>query len=202
ESTTTTGIFLFAVSNALTNAVLSTGATTSASTPRVCMSLMIEIWRLISFSSGGPSHLISTPSSFPALSAPAFTDFQNTWLVPLGTTPIVLLEDPLPLLSHPCASARTAQQITTKKRFIIFAISASVKTFGPRCNTGSRPRQVNHPRVKRPAPRTFESAPPRHSDRISPPDRSAKKPPDCGPMPESNASPHWSHSRCPGADVR
>src|SRR5207248_6872295 len=119
ESTTTTGIFLFAVSNALTNAVLSTGATTSASTPRVCMSLMIEICRLISFSSGGPSHLISTPSSFPALSAPALTDFQNTWLVPLGTTPIVLVDDPVPLLSHPCADASTAQQASSKNRLIM-----------------------------------------------------------------------------------
>src|SRR5689334_5323212 len=57
------------------------------------MSLTIRFCVAISFSSGGPSHLMLTPSSLPARSAPALTDFQNTWVVPLGTTPIVLPDD-------------------------------------------------------------------------------------------------------------
>src|SRR3954470_13788737 len=110
ESKTTTGIFLRAFSIDVVSAVLSTGATTSAFTPRLIMSPMMRSCVLISFSSGGPSHLIATPSSLPARSAPALTDFQKTWVVPLGTTPIVTPPDDDPLLSHAIAQSSSVAQ--------------------------------------------------------------------------------------------
>jgi hypothetical protein len=54
--------------------------------------------------------LIATPNSLPARSAPALTDFQKTWVVPLGTTPIVTPPDEDPLLSHAIVESSSVAQ--------------------------------------------------------------------------------------------
>ena len=48
---------------------------------------------LLSFSRSGPRQTTSNPpTSWRAFSAPAWTDFQNSWLVPLGITAILGVE--------------------------------------------------------------------------------------------------------------
>src|SRR5262245_39584282 len=53
-----------------------------------------SIWPLRSSSLSGPFHTISTPISREALTAPAWTAFQNSCVVPLGITAILIA--PLP----------------------------------------------------------------------------------------------------------
>ena len=69
--------------------VLSSGARTMPSTPREIMSSMTEICWPRSSSTCGPFQTISTLRSPAAFSAPAWMDFQYSWVVPIGMTATV-----------------------------------------------------------------------------------------------------------------
>ena len=109
----TTGMFLlWAAATGAFSATSSSGARqipdtfvlTNSSTRRICAS------RSSSFS--GPCHLISTPNSFAAFSAPACTDFQNACVVPLGMTAMVVA----PLPEGACCVEQPAQQMSAMRK--------------------------------------------------------------------------------------
>ena len=83
----TTGIFSRMASwTGRMSARSSSGARTMPSTPRLMKSSTTVICWARSSSFCGPFQMISTPSSRAARTAPAWIDFQNSWVVPLGMT--------------------------------------------------------------------------------------------------------------------
>ena len=76
-------------------------AETKSSTTLICSSR--------SSSRSGPFQMMSTLSSFPALIAPAWTDFQNSCVVPLGMTAICGLPE------SPASSDRKRRAICSRQ---------------------------------------------------------------------------------------
>src|SRR5512142_3364304 len=74
----------------------STGERTMASIPAPARVSTIWICSFRSSSLRGPFQTISTPISFAAARAPAWTDFQNSWVVPIGMTAILRRRPPGP----------------------------------------------------------------------------------------------------------
>ena len=117
---------------------LEEGATTIPDTPVLSMSSTTAICEAESSSLSGPFQMISQPISCAALLAPAWIDFQNSCVVPLGMTAMVLVppeaagapDDPdacveaVPpegveeLLSQP-ASTATSEHTTSSARCFI-----------------------------------------------------------------------------------
>ena len=84
---------------------LSSGARTMPSTFLTMKSCMTLIWPSRSSSSNGPFQRISMlPSSFAAFSAPAWTDFQNSCVVPFGITANANFLSDVP--TTPCPAGR------------------------------------------------------------------------------------------------
>ena len=83
----------------------SSGERTRASTPAPASVSTIWICSLRSSSLSGPFQMISTPSSRAAVRAPAWTDFQNSWVVPMGMTAIL---NRRPAAGRPSPGARQA----------------------------------------------------------------------------------------------
>ncbi len=92
----------------------SMGERTSASTPASARVSKTCICSLRSSSLSGPFQTISAPSSRPAASAPAWTAFQNSWVVPIGMTAIRGRFPPGPLSGPDRRQAGKARKARTK----------------------------------------------------------------------------------------
>jgi hypothetical protein len=140
ESKITTGTFAPTASFTAGARPLSlSGASTMPETPCATKLWTTSICCLRSSSLSGPFHTISTPISFDALTAPAWTAFQNSCVVPLGTTAILrgLPPPPAPDFSPPQAATRVqAAASETKFLRVSIAIFPAEDVLGGFCSAG------------------------------------------------------------------